>query len=260
MSGISGTYRLRYNAVDAGTCVDVTASDNALATYISTLVNEARGYVTVVTFGGVKYVRFVDTHPRTYIPQLSLGNQGGCTTLSSSASVLINYELNGYPRATFNHHYVALRPGTQYYVRVTARNARGYGYSSGWVPATTAALGVAPSPPSSLTLGVDYTATSLSLVYEAPLASGGLVPLTYRVEYDTSPTFSSAQFRALQVARVDEVQYVRTFFEEVTGNLGGTFTLTLNGQTSPPLAYNILPDVLAVQLQLLVREGWLWVG
>jgi hypothetical protein len=196
-TGMTGTYRLAYDGVSAGTCVSVAASASDLAAYITDLVAAPRGFVTVVARSNIRYVRWVETHDRFEVPLLTLGSQVGCTP--TAGEVLLNYELPAYPRATFNHHYVALRPSQTYFVRVTARNSRGYGHSSAWVQATTPTVGVAPSVPTSLTVGVAYTASSLSLVYGPPLQQGGLNPLTYRLEYDTSPTFSSANFKSFEV-------------------------------------------------------------
>jgi hypothetical protein len=82
-----------------------------------------------------------------------------------------------------------------WYVRVSAYNALGYGHSGDAVAAVTVpAAAVAPQPPVNVTLLADAGSdTSAIVAWSAPTSDGGSSPVTdYTLEWDTALTFASA--------------------------------------------------------------------
>ena len=98
-----------------------------------------------------------------------------------------------------------LTAGAAYTVRVAAYHSLGYGAftlaapePSGVVPATRV-----PTAPQSLSVHTTtLSSSSLLVVWEEPMSSGGAPITSYRVEWDTSPSFTSACGERNEVQRL----------------------------------------------------------
>jgi hypothetical protein len=86
-----------------------------------------------------------------------------------------------------------LTPGVEYYVRVSAKNQKGYGSTAVTAPTKLAPPQQVPGPPASVATSVKYgVSDSLLVNWSAPESDGGSPPLMYRVEWDQSEGFGSA--------------------------------------------------------------------
>jgi hypothetical protein len=147
----------------------------------------------------------------------------GCTTLPSQ---------NCKP-GWHEHVVTGLTMGTKYYVRVTAKNAMGYGDVGTSTPAfeiprktadrIAIDTGVILSTvPADTTTSVSDASTSLRITWHAPVSIQGSAVSKYVVEWFTAPPRQ-------------EVQMVRSS----GAGLAGTFQLSYNGQTTDHLPFNI---------------------
>jgi hypothetical protein len=99
--------------------------------------------------------------------------------------------------APFEHRIRHLTPGTEYWVRVTARNSRGYGMMKESAPKALHPPYQQPSTPTNPFHPngppVFYAIAGDELVVQwaAPVFTGGAPILEYKVEIDTTPDFSS---------------------------------------------------------------------
>lgn len=100
-----------------------------------------------------------------------------------------------------------LIPGTTYYIRVTAFNAKGAGAPRATVPPSVIAANQAPTSPRDLQLTV-IPATSIKATWANPLYDGGASLKSYQVEWDEQEDFSSGQSSKATIPIVREMQSV----------------------------------------------------
>jgi len=85
-----------------------------------------------------------------------------------------------------------LSPGTAYFVSVSAKNSRGYGGRRSTVPTALAPPKQRPGKPTGVSVDVEYgDSQRLKVTYSPPLSDGGDSVVKYRVELDTSDSFSN---------------------------------------------------------------------
>jgi hypothetical protein len=84
-----------------------------------------------------------------------------------------------------------LSAGTRYYCRVKAHNSQGYGASGATSPASEYPR-TTPSAPTNVLLGTT-AGTKLTVKFSAPSNTGGDAVTKYRVDWDTTSTFTSLQ-------------------------------------------------------------------
>jgi len=202
------------------------------------------GYTYTVTFWGVS------AYPN--IPQMTSSKNG-----LSTAVIRHNTVRQGTAAAHYLQSYLSLRDhssdGGQYWMRIAAANAEGFGPVSTAVTTTTADVGVIPGTPRAVSLGDAYTANSLSLYWDAPSNDGGSDISKYRVEWDSSTGFdsSSPHYGESTVSLVHEVQHVVVSFRSLDGVISrdGSFTLSWGGRETPALPWNIDQTTMAERLQ-----------
>jgi len=98
-----------------------------------------------------------------------------------------------------------LEQGVEHWVRVTAINAVGVGIPTRTVPQSAIPFDQRPDSPTAITAEVD-SATSLVAMWSTPLVDGGQTLKSYRIEWDTDPSFGTSQFE--DVAVIKEAQNV----------------------------------------------------
>jgi hypothetical protein len=254
---ITGGYQLKYDD-ETTSCLPWNISNTDMETELEKLnkidevsivrtgdgsISSAYGYVFTITFWG--------TLP-TADNVLPLGVVTGCQTFQGGQ----NHEVyqftarTGSAIASYNHMYTALKEDTLYNVRVTAMNGQGYGESAYPSPITTAKVGTYPSAPTSVTLARKYNSTALAVNYMPPYSDGGDPIIKYRLEWDSSPTFDTVDFRSAEIEKKHEIQIVRTSFKSVLKR-SGTFLLTWGGRTTDPLDWDTSAPVMAVQMQII---------
>ena len=202
------------------------------------------GYSYTVTFYG--------TVGSDNVNELSVSNlgtgTGGCTAFTGGANheALTDTKFGSSALANANHQYVALKSSSTYTIRVSAQNDQGYGYSSAYTAVTTL-NGELPTRPLSLARRT-YTDTSFHLHYDAPLHNGGSEITKYRVEIDTSSSFSSVNYRTADIAVVREVQSITTTFSRAALR-GGSFNLLWGRKRTTDLDWDATSDAVARALQ-----------
>jgi len=107
-----------------------------------------------------------------------------------------------------------LTQGTPYFVRVFAYNKIGFGPPV-VSPSTTKPI-IVPGAPTCVSL-ISLSGTSLQVRFSAPLDNGGDAGLTYLIEYDTDPLFTTRQ-----VLPMTAVQGGQPFKKEIPGLIRGT--------------------------------------
>jgi hypothetical protein len=105
--------------------------------------------------------------------------------------------------------YGSLSPSTTWNVRVTAKNAKGYGSPSLATSVTTPAFAVLPSAPVSVSMFDEGTGSTLGLFYQPSVRHGGSPVTQYRIEVDTSGAFlpSAADYRLIDINLVIQYAY-----------------------------------------------------
>jgi hypothetical protein len=204
------------------------------------------GYTYTISFWGEHSEAALNSR----VPGLDIDLSGCDAFAPGAAEAVIRSDtlVNSAAWAAYEDRYVSLEPGATYTVRVTAKNAAGFGEGSTYVQVVVPSVGVVPSAPTSLILGERYTATSQSLSFDPPVFNGGQDITKYKIEWDSSPTFSSSNYKSDSIRLRDEVQHVVASFDSTTGR-GGTFTLSWGGKTTGPLLWNIAANVMAAELR-----------
>jgi hypothetical protein len=202
------------------------------------------GYVYTVYFWGEYTTTAV---AQLTIPTANLG-AGSCAAFVGGAAhtVLVATLRAGIADGSINHVYTSLAENTAYTVRVSAKNAMGYGAGVVAV-ASTANFGVIPGVPSSVALLAPRRADEIQVSWKAPIQDGGADVTQYKVEWDTKTTFDSAQYAYNVVQQIDEVQKVTVDFDS-TASRGGTFQLGWGGKKSAALAWNTPAATMAAAL------------
>jgi len=122
-----------------------------------------------------------------------------------------------------------LQTGVDYYVRVYAHNSQGFGLPQASSP-TFEHPHVEPNPPAKVTLGVTSD-TMLTVGFDYPESDGGDNLTHFRVEWDTSPSFSSLSSHpdkgsaviSADTERAFTIEYLTTYksyYVRVTGRNG----------------------------------------
>jgi len=124
-----------------------------------------------------------------------------------------------------------LKPGTDYYISVSAINNYGIGPISKPITITSTPPKQKPQPPTDVSIDVNYGSSSTLLVsYNAPLSDGGDDILKYRIELDTVEDFSSPIYTEIPCSTSN----IHTVYEIKTNGLindpivSGNFKLQLN--------------------------------
>ena len=148
-----------------------------------------------------------------------MGASVGCVALSGggvasggSIEVRLDTAREGVALTRYDPVYYALRPGTQYSVRVSASGkSTGTGRSSAVVRTSVPAMGVLPSRPTSVVAGVSSTRTTASLDFAPPLMPGGNAITRYLVQWDIDPGFS-APIGEKKLELLNDVQRIQLTF------------------------------------------------
>jgi hypothetical protein len=101
--------------------------------------------------------------------------------------------------------------GTEYYVRLSASNSRGFGDLQSSFPASIVPPYQVPGSPTSITVETKPLANDQLLVnYVPPLSDSGTEIMQYRIEWDTSSTFGSSISKEVRCPAwpVNEIQQV----------------------------------------------------
>ena len=199
------------------------------------------GYTYTIAFWGTLTTNNVAT----------MSTNGVCATFTGGddKEILFDTVLEGTANAAFNQNYVALAENQQYFVRVSARNAMGYGPASTLVSATTSYIANVPGQPTSVTIGERYSGSSMSMFYNAPHSDGGAPISKYKLEWDSQTSFDSGNYRFSDIEVRSEVQKVVTSFQSTTGR-NGTFTLSWGGLSTPNLAWDVSAEAMASALRV----------
>ena len=110
---------------------------------------------------------------------------------AAKVHILHNTVQDGSALTAVQPNYFALESNKEYSIRTSGLNSRGAGTASAISKVTTAVIGILPSPPQSVTLGDTYGEDWLSVHYKPPVSNGGAEITKYKVEWDSSPSFSS---------------------------------------------------------------------
>ena len=287
-SDLSGFFRLSFNGTQFITHylkVDSTQSDveNALE-QLSTLRDVS---VTRSLFNGVSKLSSYKSAPYAHCGyQWTItftGDKGNQPSITLDASLLVsshtlvsdvadgdnsldaNFAKNsiaspgefavGYNRRFVNADTLSftianLKPGSKYYASVSAVNA--YGIGAPMLPAGTSVTlpQQAPKPPTAVSLSArPGSATTLDVTYSAPVSDGGDAIDSYRIEVDTSLSFSNPIHTVVNCQPAS----THSVFEITTdsGNsayyiVGGSFKLDVsyNGftYTTQSIPYNAAAD------------------
>ena len=158
---------------------------------------------------------------------------------------------NGVANGEFTSQYTALKEDSQYNIRVTAKNSEGFGSSSAPHQVSTAKVGVLPGAPQAVLLGTYYTSNELDLHYQPPDHDGGSAITKYKVEWDSSPSFSSSStdYGSEEVALQPEVQEITLSCRSACF---GTFKLLWGNKVSAPLGVEATASELEVEVSKLV--------
>jgi hypothetical protein len=195
-------------------------------------------------------IQFYGTINSDNVNELSVTDlgSGSCTSFTGGANhkALVHTKFDSSALANVNQKYVALKDNSDYTFRVLAKNDQGYGYASS-TAASTNLLGVLPTRPLSMAR-LTYSDSSFYLHYDAPLHDGGSQVTKYRIEVDTSSTFSSSNYKSDDVAIIREVQSVKTTFSRASGR-GGTFQLLWGRHRTSDLPWNAGSDAVSVAVQ-----------
>ena len=109
----------------------------------------------------------------TLIPEIQVTEfgTGSCWAFSggSNHEALVHTVRDRFAFAASNDKYVALKRNSEYFVRVSAQNDQGYGYATVADKANTVENYVAPSRPTSISVGDHYTGSSMELRYAPPV-------------------------------------------------------------------------------------------
>ena len=199
-------------------------------------------------------VTFVDTPSSPFSPLLviSANEQNLSASIDPGVSV-----------ADLQMVYIQGTEGVPLFVRVAARNSYGPG---AFVASNPRAVEVSPQLPSEPLdfFGRAVSDSEILVEWNAPLENGGWAVTHYKVEYDTSPSFTSGQssgpigsisVSASTKSAVSDVQIVTVKIrrDEVpsgqTYYLSGTFSLSFDGQQTLQLPYNVSGEKLKAALE-----------
>ena len=153
--------------------------------------------------------------------------------------------------------------GVPLFVRVAARNSYGTGQ---FVSSNPRAVEVSPQLPSEPVdvLGQAISDTEILVEWNPPLENGGWPVTHYKIEYDTSSSFTSGKnsgpvgsmsVSASAKSAVYDVQTVTVKInrDELSDGqmnyLSGTFSLSFDGQQTPQLSYNASSETLKARLE-----------
>jgi hypothetical protein len=204
-------------------------------------------------YGYIYTIAFWGTRPEGHVSLLQ-SNDDPVSEKAAGFSIHHAVVREGVSNAAFSSQYVALNENDAYAIRVSARNAEGFGPVSSSVSATTSDYGSLPSKPTSVVLGKYYTKDSLSLNYLPPFNNGGDDITKYKIEWDSSSAFetSSVNYGSDEISIAQEVQEISLYFRggDAVTQRGGTFTMSWGGQTSGDLSWDIsatnLEDEIAI--------------
>jgi uncharacterized protein YpmB len=262
----NGTFKLQIGA-DTTSCItwgtDAHGTAGAMKESLEALSTVDRVTVTRSSDTPNKYTYVYTVHfwgevtgdmniPEITVPSGSFADGANCYAFEGGANheVLIHTSRDATALANHDHRYIALQRNTEYHVRVSAKNAEGYGYASIADLVTTPEISVVPSRPQSFSIGDQYSGSTVEVQYSSPVVGGGKEISKYKIEWDTDATFTSANLKQQYHTIVDEVQTVTTSFNDVT-NRGGTFTLSWRGLKTIPLNWNETPENVALALQII---------
>jgi hypothetical protein len=247
-AGVTGSICISYGAplADVEKAVNevlVASSEAFLSASVSTAVGLGESSVTyeIRFYGRSKFPEL----PRLTVATSSDAAAASCSdplaAPSTAATVVVRA---GRALSHFSAVYSALSPATQYFVRVASKSERGWSEPSSPVQFMTPAVAYSPSAPTEVSFTDTRTGSSLGVHFAPPLETGGEPVLGHIVEWDTSPSFSSAAYRTTKIERSDEIQRVSLTFASTVGR-SGLFTLSLGGATSSALEWDATTSAVA---------------
>lgn len=148
------------------------------------------------------------------------------------------------------------KTGVPYFVRLSAANKYGRGPATLSNPASIASSTQPPAPPRE-TIAEVLSASEALVQWEAPLFNGGKSITHYRVEYDSSSSFTGGRggaptgsiiVPASAANSISEVQAFTVMIDSSTLYLSGTFALEYSGQVTRPLRFDSTPDIVKAAL------------
>jgi Fibronectin type III domain len=153
------------------------------------------------------------------------------TLLGNEAHVAVSRMVRGtHP---FDYTLSGLTLGETYYARVAAHTSRGMGPFSGAAVSTPRSQ---PAPPTNVTLSV-ASGTALTVQWSPPAGASPGEVTSYTVEWFSDPQVSEVQMVTTSAQQgVAEVQTVTSRAD--ADNLGGAYTLSFEGYTTAPIAWN----------------------
>ena len=183
------------------------------------------------------------SHP-LLIPMSANGNllTGGTPYLDWASSVAGNFAPGVTVTGVQQYNLATPSAGVPYYARVRARNSVGTGLWTSSSPVSLAPADQKPGAPVLARLSAVST-TQMLVEWAAPVSDGGQPVSKYRVEWDRSPLFNSADLRTTSVlasaaAPTVDVQTISTAVPP-TKFLAGTFTVSYLGQKTAQLPYDV---------------------
>ena len=165
----------------------------------------------------------------------------------ADAELFVHTVRDGVANAFFSSKYIALKQEWDYRIRISARNERGYGLSSDIVTATTASTGLPPGPPTSIFMGQYLSSSDLLLTYQEPLNDGGADVTRYKIEWDSSKSFTPSSMNyGMDEASIEFEE--QDIILSCQNSCYGTFTLSWGGKVTPPLSVDSSASNLEVEI------------
>lgn len=173
----------------------------------------------------------------------------GIAAMASPGEIADSYQFyETIDASALTYKITGLTTGKMYYVAVTAKNALGLGMRMKSAPVSIIPPIQVPNPPMNVAVNVNPgIATQLSVSWNAPTSTGGADVRMYRIEYDSSPLFTSRGGQQVWCPTAPTYAVWKVKTTRATGNTGdaigsGYFSLLLqrnnNVQTSEPIPWN----------------------
>ncbi|KAG5186906.1 hypothetical protein JKP88DRAFT_156261, partial [Tribonema minus] len=199
---LEGYFFVAFGSSAAAAKVAVTASGDDVRTALEDLPTVRAGGVAAVTaidvMGGRQWrVTFAPELGAVPLVLVSTAVSDAPAALATSGSltgtaprVSAQRVRAGGLRTSFTTPRGLLTPGAQYYTRVSAYTANGWGPSTAAIVGTRTAAQV-PAPPTNVIASV-ASSTAIKVVWAAPESDGGAPVTRYTVQWSTSDAFSAA--------------------------------------------------------------------
>ena len=240
LSDISGDFTLGFeNSYTPAISFDASASE--MKTYLEDLPTIHAVNVDVIVGAAFNERTWVITF--THLSQEKMQGAGNVHLLianadnlaGNSAEVIVQELVAG--TNPFIYTVEGLTTGVEYFVRVSAKNSRGYG------PVSSLVRGIPkihPGKPQTVSLGV-HSKTSLLTSWSPPDTNGGDPITAYKVEWFTEfPSIEQQTLASSAENGISEVQSIRSAAK--TEGMGGFFRLTFRSETTENIVWNAPAD------------------